>query len=57
MEHMLERIANALENLDANKQTIQLSTDDYNNIAWIGEQLHELNKTLTRIADNMEAGQ
>ena len=57
MEHMLERIANALENLDANKQTIQLSTDDYNNIAWIGEQLHELNKTPTRIADNMEAGQ
>ena len=57
MEHLVERIANALENLDSNKQTIQLSTDDYNNIAWIGEQLQELNKTLTRIADKMEAGQ
>ena len=55
---ILQEIADNIGNgIDLDNLTVNMSEDDYNNIAWIGNSLHEINDSLKTIVKLMEAGQ
>lgn len=51
--YTLEDVVDAINNISLETSgTTSLSVDDYNLVSSIWEELHEISKTLKRIADN-----
>jgi hypothetical protein len=50
-EDQADKLIEAVENIsiDLDSVSVSMSTDDFNNIAWIGEQLSELVNILKKI--------
>lgn len=52
MVDAINDIANSIDNT-ATITTISFSVDDFNMLAWIGENLHEISNTLKKIEAKM----
>ena len=47
-KEQIEQIVNAIENTYVDEVVVKMSTDDYNNIAYIGEQLERIATALEK---------
>ena len=57
IEEVLGEIRDSIQNMNDSQVRVELATDSFNQIAWIGEQLYDINKTLEKLVKILEAKQ